>query len=267
MANRSEIIARLPLADAGARLPKSDLIKKDAELLQSLRDDVPVLKYLRASELATDYEVTERGLNLLVLLEESGQMPLGFPAEVVKRKTGTADPYLEDLADVRHQIGLVEGRILISSSGAASPLDGTVDTPQLSSTATVRRRVKRGLSSGGVFAPGLPDARQLILEPPSATLPQGPCISIIARVKSLETERAYLVAVRLVDAKESGLSFKFSAAKALQMARPGGFQRVEPGTKLQTAMDLHALIRLEVIAALDWASGAVVSFELAEFLD
>lgn len=265
MPNRIEPITRLPLAEHGQRVPKEVLAKIESEHLRNLRDDVPVLKHLRASKLTSDYELTKDGLKLLVLLQEADQGSLPFTAAGSGAKQRPADPYMEDVADAKRQIALVPGRILVACSGAASPLDGSRDLPQASSTATVRRRVKRGLAMGGLFVPGLPDARPLIMEPPPSTLPQAVPVTITARVKSLETETAYLVGVRLVYAKGSGLSLRAGPTKEFALARPGPFQKVAPGTVLQTAMDSHARIRLDVLAALDWASGIPVAFELVRF--
>jgi hypothetical protein len=47
----------------------------------------------------------------------------------------------------------------------------------------------------------------------------------------------------------------------------GPFLKVEAGTRLQTAMDSKVRLRLEVLAALDWATGKVVSFELRDILE
>jgi hypothetical protein len=262
MPNRSEPITRLPLAEPGQRVPKEVVERIESEHLRNLKDDVPVLDHLRASTLSTDYELTNEGLKLLVLLKESDQVPIAFASGLPGRAQTTADPYMEDVADARRQMAQVAGRIVIACSGAASPLDGTKDTPQAPSTATVRRRVLRGLDQGGVLVPGLPDARPLFVDTPPSTLPQAVPVTITARVKRLETETAFLVGVRLVDAKGSGLTLKAAASKEFAMTRPGPFQKVAPGTVLQVAMDSDARIRLDVLAALDWASGAPVAFEL-----
>lgn len=262
MPNRIEPITRLPLAANGQRVPKEVLAKIETEHLRNLRDDVPVLKHLRASKVSTDYEPTTDGLKLLVLLKETDQASLPFTAAGAGVNQRPADPYLEDVADARRQIALAQGRIVVACSGAASPLDGSKDTPQASSTATIRGRVKRGLAKGGLFVPGLPDAKPLIMEPLPSTLPQAVPVTITARVKRLETEAAFLVSVRVVDAKGSGLVLRAGPTKEIELARPGAFQKVTPGTVLQTAMDSKVRIRLDVLAALDWASGMPVSFEL-----
>lgn len=262
MPNRIEPITRLPLAKNGQRVPKEVLAKIESELLRNLRDDVPVLKHLRASKVSTDYEPTNDGLKLLVLLKETDQASLPFTAAEAGVNLRPADPYLEDVADAKRQIALVQGRVVVACSGAASPLDGSKDSPQASSTATIRGRVKRGLANGGLFVQGLPDARPLLMEPPPSTLPQAVPVTITARVKRLDTETAILVSVRLVDAKGSGLVLRAGPTKEFSLARPGAFQKVAPGTVLQTAMDSKARIRLDALAALDWASGTPVSFEL-----
>lgn len=267
MPNRTELITRFPLVESGQRMPKDALQAKEAELLKSLRDDVPVLNHLRASRLATDYEVVDKGLKLVVLLQEAAQVPLPFPAAGTGRRAGTLDPFLEDLADVKRQASEAEGRIMIATSGASSPLDGSADGPHASSTTTIRRRVRRGIAAGGVFVPDGPDARPLIIEQPSPTLPQGARIVITARICALFPDSAQLASVRLTDARDSGLSFRFSATKQLTLARVGPFLKVEAGTRLQTAMDSKVRLRLEVLAALDWATGKVVSFELRDILE
>lgn len=267
MPNRCEPITRLPLTEPGVRLPREQSHKNEAELLRSLQDDVPVLRHLRASEITSDYEVIDKRLWLLFLLQEKTQESLAFSANKTRPRAGTVDPYAEDLSDVRHQVGQVQGRILIAISGAASPLDGTQDSPQASSTATIRRRVKRGLSNGQLLIPYLPVARPLMVGQLPTTLPQGPSIVISARVNALDPECAQLAAVRLEDAKGSGANFQFSPTKQVRLARIGAFQRVAPGTRLQIAMDSRTRIRMEVVAALDWASGHVVSFELRNFID
>jgi len=264
MPNRNEPITRLPLAEPGQRVPKEVLERIESDHLRNLKDDVPVLNHLRASTVSTDYELTNGGLKLLVLLKEADQVPIAFASGLPGRTPTTADPYMEDVVDARRQMALVPGRIVIACSGAASPLDGSKDTPQTPSTATIRRRVLRGLARGGVLVPGLPDAKPLIVDPPSSTLPQAVPVAITAKVKRLETKTAFLVNVRLVDAKGSGLTLKAAPSKEHAMTRPGSFQKVAPGTVLQTAMDSDARIRLEVLAALDWASGTPVSFELVK---
>jgi len=262
MSNRSEPITRLPLAESGQRVAKAALERIESEHLRNLKDDVAILNHLRAATISTDYELTHEGLRLLVLLNEAEQVPLPFAARSSGRTQITADPFMEDVADAKQQMALTPGRIVIACSGASSPLDGSKDTPQAPSTATVRRRVRRGLAQGGVLIPGWPDARPLIMDPPPSTLPQAVPVTITALVKRLETKTAFLVSVKLVDAKGSNLTMKAGPLKEFAMTRPGAFQRVAPGTVLQMAMDSNARIRLEVLAALDWASGAPVSFEL-----
>lgn len=267
MPARSDVITRLPLTEAGLACPKQKMQEKEARLLKDLHDDVPILRRLVASIVTTEYEVIDNSLWLLVLLQEAPQSTLPFPTSQVQYRTYVPDPYMADLNEVCRQIGQVEGRILIAVSGAASPLDGTTDGPQASSTATIRRRIKRGLSNGSVLAPGLPYARSLFLEAAPATLPQGPRVVISALVKALETACAQLISVRLEGALVPGVSVKFAATRQVPMARIGAFQRVEAGTRLQTAMDSHARLRFGVVAALAWESGDVVSFELTRFVD
>jgi hypothetical protein len=265
MPNRSELITRYPLVEAGQRMPKEAMQKREAEMLKGLHDDVPALAFLRASVVITDYEATSTGLKLVVLLRESEQAPLPFPAVGAGRRSGTSDPFLEDVADVRDQAGAAEGHMLIAASGAASPLDGSKDSPKSSSTASIRKRLRRSLAGHGVFAPQAPDALPLSIEQPPTTLPQGPRIEITARVHSLSHEAAQLNSVRLADARGASINFKFAPATQLTLGRVGVFQQVGAGTKLQIAMDTGVRLKLEVIAALDWASGEVREFELKNF--
>jgi hypothetical protein len=243
------------------------MIEKESELLRNLQDDVPILKHLRASAIETEYEVISDSLWLLVILKESPQSSIPFAGNRGRSRASVTDPFMEDLAEVCRQVEQVEGRILIAASGVASPLDDTSDGPEAASTATIRRRIKRGLAKGAVFIPGLPFATSLFLEDPPTTLTQGPNMTINARVKTLEAECAYLVSVRLECSEPPDMFFKFSPTRSVPMARVGPFQRPDLGTRLQVAMDLRLRLRLKVVAGLSWDTGEVVSFELQEFVD
>ena len=267
MATRSEPITRLPLTVAGVPCPKAKVLENEAELLRNLQDDVPILRHLRASFVETEYEVIDKSLWLLVVLQESTQSPIPFAEIGGRPRVRVADPFMEDLGDVRRQVEQVEGRILIAASGAASPLDGTSDGPQAVSTATIRRRIKRGITNGAILIPGLPYARSLFVEDPPSTLTQGPRMTISTLVKALENECAYLVSVRLEASEAPGVSFKFSPTRVVPMARVGAFQRAESGTRLQVAMDTGKRLHLKVVAGLAWETGDVESFELKELVE
>lgn len=265
MSLRIETITRLPLIQSGTACPKEKMSALESRLLEDLHADIPVLKYLRASNVVTQYTVEAGRLWLVVMLEESTQMPISFVDTVRSRSVRICDAFMHELKCVRDQVAQSEGRILFALSGCSSPLDGSVDTPQASSTATLRRRIKRGAKQGFVQVPSLPYSNQLSLYALPSTLPQGPRAVINARVKSLDNVSAQLVNLEIEEDGEGGWAFKTSLSKMIRLERVGRFQRVEAGAMLQRAMDSHAYIRLEVIVALAWDSGDVVHLELAGF--
>lgn len=265
MSLRIEPLTRLPLIQAGAACPKKKMLELENRLLDDLQTDIPILKYLRASTLVTQYMPEAEKLWLVVLLEESQQISFSFVDKDAGRSVRNRDPFMDELKAVRSQIAQAEGRILIALSGAASPLDGTIDTPHASSTATLRRRIKRVSSHGFALVPSLPYSNQLPLHAPPATLPQGPRAVIRARVKSLDNLSAQLIDVNVQEVIGNTTAFKIPTSKAIRLERVGRFQRVEAGAVLQRAMDSYTNVRLEVVVALAWDTGDVVHLEWVGF--
>lgn len=265
MSLRIEPITRLPLIQAGAACPKEKMLALENRLLDDLHTDIPILKYLRASTLVTQYMLETGKLWLVVLLEESQQIPISFVDKEAGRSGRDRDAFMDELKAVRSQVAQAEARILIAISGAASPLDGSMDTPHASSTATLRRRIKRVSSHGFALVPSFPYSNQLPLHGLPATLPQGPRAIINARVKSLDNLSAQLIDVNVEEVLGSSTAFKSPTSKTIRLERVGRFQRVEAGAMLQRAMDSYTNVRLEVVVALTWDSGDVAHLELVGF--
>jgi len=262
---RSELITKLPLTKGHERVSRAVLDDREAGHLRNLMVDVPVLRHLRASTVHTEYLPADQALWLIVSLVESAQPALALHAEEAAKAAQEADPYLDDLADARRQLQAVPWRVQLALSGAASPLDGTFDGPDASSTASIRQRVRRGMKGESLLLPGWQDAQIIPIGGIPSTLTQGPIVDLLAQVEWIESAGAQLGAFEAIAAASADLKFK--ASRGLYLSRPGAFSRAEYGTRLQVAMDRGEPLRLRAVSALDWATGVVVSFELRGFID
>lgn len=261
---RTEPITKLPLTEVGERLSMAQMEHRIATHLKNLRVDAPVLNYLWSSKITWEFEVTANRLWLIVSLQESDQFLLELSAQVTRMKT--ADPFLDDVSDVRRQLGQVKWRTLTAMSAAASPLDGSCDGPDAASTSTVRQRVKRGAKGGTLVLAGWPEPAQIELAEVPTVLPQGPEAEISAKVVWLDHQNAGLRSVAIERQPAAEAVINLDGLKDVHLGRAGLFARAEHGTRLQVAMDKGARVQLRVLCQLDWATAAVVGFELQDFV-
>ncbi len=260
---RTEPITILALSEIGERLSMAQVEYRIAAHLKNLRVDAPVLNYLWSSIMTSELEVADKRLWLVVSLQESDQHRLELAAQAARMKT--ADPFLDDVADVRRQVGQVKWRTLTALSAAASPLDGSRDGPDSTSTSSIRQRVKRGVKGGMLMLPGWPAPGQIEVGDLPEVLPRGPEAEISANVTWLDHENAGLRAVAIESRSAPGLTANVDVLKSACLGRAGQFARSEHGTRLQVAMDKGTRVRLNVLCHLDWATGVVVGFELRDF--
>jgi len=260
---RTEPITKLPLSEVGERFSTSQVEHRVAAHLKNLRVDAPVLNFLWSSFVSWELEVADGILWVVFSLQEVVQSQLDLVGHMTRTKT--EDPFLDDVSDARRQISEVKWRTLMAMSAAASPLDGTQDSAQTASTSSVRQRVKRGVKGGNLVLAGWPEPAQLEFDDLPTVLPQVVEVEISAKVVRLEHESARLSMVAITRQPAGGPAVEVDGLKEVQLGRVGHFARAEHGTRLQVAMDKGKRVSLRVMAQLDWATAAVVAFELSDF--
>ena len=261
---RTEPFTMLPLTELDEAVSISLMEQRIAAHLKNLRVDAPVLGYLWTSRISWEIKVAQNRIWLIVSLQESDQTTLELAAQVTRIRT--EDSFLDDVSDVRQQLGRVKWRTLTAMSAAASPLDRTFDSPETASTSSIRQRVKRGVKSGKLTLAGWPEPHQIELEESPAVLPQGPEVDLSAYVVWLNHEHAGLRGVAIDRQSKGEPAVSVDGLKETRLGRAGRFARAEHGTRLQVAMDKGSRVRLRVLCQLDWATAAVVGFELLDFV-
>jgi hypothetical protein len=260
---RTEPITKLPLSAVGERLSIDHVERRVAAHLKNLRVDAPVLNFLWSSFVSWELEVADRILWVVFSLQEVMQSQLDLIGHMTRTKT--EDPFLDDVSDARRQVSEVKWRTLMALSAAASSLDGTHDSAEAASTSSVRQRVKRSVKGGKLVLAGWPEPAQLEFDDLPTVLPQVIEVEISAKVVWLDHESAGLSKVAVERQPASGPAVEVDGQKEVLLGRVGHFARAEHGTRLQVVMDTGKRVHLQVMAQLDWATAAVVVFELRDF--
>lgn len=248
-----EGLTRLPLAEEGIVLSDDERSSLTDEMTEALKVDLPVLKFLRASELVTAEVSWEKKLWLVFQLAERASLLVS--REALRRC------FLEEVETARSQLESVEWRIREAMAEGRAPGDGIIDGPEDASTRAIRERVKRNSRNGQLLIPGVPICRWIEVGPLPATLSRGPKIKISARVDSMTRTQAKRRNVVVASADMRRAMTIPRLAKCNVLDRDLRDRHFEIGEALRQAMDAESRIDLSVKVVLDWASGIALRFQ------
>jgi hypothetical protein len=260
MTVHSEVLTRLPLADAGVLLDKATRAMLEERMLDALKVDIPILNHLRASQLAAAEVVAENRLWLVVLLADTSQHYLEFDA--ANSRSPPRREFAEELREARKQMATVEWRTREGIGEGRAPIDGTVNGPDSSSTQSIRARVRKGVKGGRLWLPAFPYATEIEVGTIPSLLPRGPSVRIRAGVEWMDKKSAELKCVEF-DAKDKprvqGIP---GIAECFKLQRDVNVGHLEWGEHMRHAMDTDGVVDLPVVLALDWVTGGAVRFQL-----
>jgi hypothetical protein len=250
-----EGLTRLPLAESGRLLSDPERASLTDEMTQALKVDVPVLRFLRASELVTAEVASEDRLWLVFQLAETTQPALILSGDARRRC------FLEEVQKARTQLESVEWRIREAMGEGRAPGDSVLDGPDEASTRAIRERIRRHSRGGQLLIPGVPICRRIEVGSVPATLARGPRLKISARVVSMTRTRAELRNV-VVDSADMQRALTIPGlAECKEVVRDLRNHHLAIGEVLRQAMDAESRIDINVMVVLDWASGTALRFQ------